>query len=163
MPYKIRPSRREDWHELRRLRLAALRDPAAPVAFFEEYDEALVLPRAEWERRAERQDGATFVGEDEDGRWAGMLTVYTTCAAPRCVRVVGVYLLPAHRGTGLAAELMRRAAAWAAGRELRLHVHEHNERAARFYASFGFRPTGATDADPRDPRLRAIELVYKTG
>ena len=157
-PYAIRSTRREDWRELRGLRLAALADPAAPVAFTERYDKATALPREEWEKRAAGGDRGTFIGEDPTGRWMGMLSVFST---PLCVRVVGVYVRPEARGSGLAGALMRRAAEWANGRELRLHVHEHNERAARFYASFGFRPTGATDTDPRNPALRAYELAYR--
>ncbi|MGP3967109.1 GNAT family N-acetyltransferase [Streptomyces sp. 6N223] len=160
MAYKIRRASREDWRELKALRLAALRDPVAPVAFFESYERAARLGRRDWERRASGElDGTvTFVGEDEDGRWGGMLSVVTT---PRCAEVISVYMLPQHRGTGLAAELMRTAIAWAGGREVRLRVHQNNPRAARFYASLGFRPTGGTNPDPRDPSQYAYELALR--
>jgi RimJ/RimL family protein N-acetyltransferase len=158
--YKIRQTTREDWRELRALRLAALRDPVAPVAFYERYDKALRQNRREWERRAQGEhDGTvTFIGEVEDGSWGGMLSVIATS---RCARVISVYMLPEHRGTGLAGELIRTAIAWAGGREVRLHVHENNPRAARFYAAIGFRPTGESDPDPRDPSLCAYELALK--
>jgi RimJ/RimL family protein N-acetyltransferase len=162
MAYKILRACREDWRELRELRLAALRDPVARVAFFESYERALRLGRRDWELRASGElDGiVTFAGEDEDegGRWAGMLSVVT---APRCAEVISVYMLPRHRGTGLAAELMRTAIAWAGRREVRLRVHQNNPRAARFYASLGFRPTGESDPDPRDPSQYAYELALR--
>jgi RimJ/RimL family protein N-acetyltransferase len=162
MAYKIRRTSREDWRELRELRLAALRDPVASVAFFESYEKATRLGRREWERRAsaEESDSVTFIGEDEDGGWAGMLAVLTT---PRCAEVISVYMLPEHRGTGLAAELMRAVIAWVGDSEIRLRVHQNNPRAARFYASLGFRPTGQTNPDPRDPSLYAYELALRPG
>lgn len=160
--YRIRRTSARDWRELRELRLAALRDPVAVVAFYEPYEKAARLTRRDWERRAsgELEGTVTFVGEWEDGRFSGMLTAFTTS---RCARVVSVYLLPEHRGSGLAAELMRAVVDWADGREVRLHVHQDNERAARFYAAMGFRPTGDSDPDPRDPSLRAYELVLRPG
>jgi RimJ/RimL family protein N-acetyltransferase len=162
MAYKIRRTCREDWRELRELRLAALADPVAPVAFFERHEKAARLPQRDWERRASGDhDGTvTFIGEDENGRWGGMLAVFLTT---RFARVISVYMLPEHRGTGLAGELLRTAIAWAGGREVRLHVHENNPRAARFYASMGFQPTGESDADPRDPSVRTYELGFKPG
>lgn len=158
--YKIRQTGGGDWREFRELRLAALRDPVASIAFYEAYEKAARLSPRDWERRAsgELEGTVTFVGEARDGRFGGMISAFTTS---RCARVISVYLLPEHRGTGLAAELMRAAVDWADGREVRLHVHEHNTRAARFYAAMGFRPTGESDADPRDPSLRAYELALK--
>ncbi|MDT0323431.1 MULTISPECIES: GNAT family N-acetyltransferase [unclassified Streptomyces] len=158
MAYTIRRSCREDWREFRQLRLAALRDPVAPVAFFEPYEEALQLTRGEWERRAAGRGTVVFVGEQADGAWAGMVGVYRE---PRWAQVVGVYLLPEHRGTGLAARLMWAAIEWAGAREVRLRVHESNARAARFYASLGFQPTGTRDTDPDDPSFGAYEMVLR--
>lgn len=156
MRYTVREARSEDWRSLRELRLAALRDPVASVAFFEPYQVAAELGRSDWERRATSSaKRATYVGVAEDGGWAGMLAVFEK---ERVARVVGVYLLPEHRGTGLGAQLLRSAIAWAGEREVRLHVHENNERAARFYAGLGFRPTGESQVDPRDRSLRAFEL-----
>ncbi|MDT0309104.1 GNAT family N-acetyltransferase [Streptomyces sp. DSM 44917] len=156
MTYRIRQTRREDWEKLRELRLVALQDPVAPVAFYEPYEEAVHLTRGEWERRASGREAVTFIGETEAGNWAGMVGAFSR---QRVVYVVGVYMRPEHRGTGLARELMRAAIAWADGNEVRLRVHEGNQRAARFYASLGFRPTGDADADPRDPSLHAYELA----
>ncbi|WP_404819408.1 GNAT family N-acetyltransferase [Streptomyces marincola] len=157
MVYTIRQTRREDWQLLRDLRLAALKDPVAPVAFFEPYDEALALTRGDWERRASGRARVTFIGETESGVWGGMVGAFVR---DDHVWVVGVYMRPEHRGTGLAGALMRAAIDWAGGRETRLRVHENNARAARFYASLGFRPTGGAEIDPRDPALKAYELVF---
>ncbi|MDB1090213.1 GNAT family N-acetyltransferase [Streptomyces sp. ACA25] len=159
MAFTVRETARDDWHELRELRLAALLDPVAPVAFYEPYADALLLPRADWEdRAAPRPDRTTFVGGPGEGPWAGMLVVFRRTDF---VQVAGVYVLPAHRGTGLARQLMRAAISWAGDCEVRLHVHENNRRAARFYTALGFLPTGAAEADPLDPALRAYELALR--
>ncbi|RKN39164.1 GNAT family N-acetyltransferase [Streptomyces hoynatensis] len=158
MGYTIRQTSRQDWERLRELRLAALRDPVAPVAFYEPYEEAVRLTRGEWERRASGRETVTFIGEAENGSWAGMVGAF---AKRGLVYVVGVYMLPEHRGTGLAGQLMRAAIDWGQGREVRLRVHENNPRAARFYESLGFRPTGSSDTDPRDPAFRAFELALR--
>ncbi len=160
MTYRIRQTRREDWERLRELRLAALRDPVAPVAFFEPYEEAVQLTQGDWERRASGRESVTFIGESEAGVWGGMVGAFIRSGH---VYVVGVYMLPEHRGTGLARALMHAAIEWAGGQEVRLRVHENNRRAAKFYASLGFEPTGDTDADPRDPSLRAYELSLRSG
>jgi RimJ/RimL family protein N-acetyltransferase len=156
MAYTVRQTTREDWRDLRGLRLAALRDPVAEIAFYEEYADALRLGRTEWERRAGAPDRATFAGIDGDGQWCGMLGIFETGDV---AYIVGVYLLPDHRGTGLARQLMRAAVRWAGHREVRLRVHQNNKRAARFYETLGFRPNGDSEADPRDPALRVHELT----
>ncbi|UED85655.1 GNAT family N-acetyltransferase [Streptomyces profundus] len=158
MAYRIRQSRREDWEQLRELRLAALRDAVAPMAFFEPYEEAEQLTRGDWERRASGGEVVTFVGETDDGRWVGMVKIDTGGVY---AEVMGVYLAPEHRGTGLGAQLMRAAMDWAGDLDVRLRVHQHNARAARFYRNLGFRPTGSTSPDPRDASLYAYELVYR--
>ncbi|WP_052848468.1 GNAT family N-acetyltransferase [Streptomyces avicenniae] len=158
MAYRVRRTSRDDWRELRRLRLAALRDPVASVAFYEPYEEALRLTRGEWERRAIGRTTVTFVGVTDTGDWGGMVGVF---AKGSVAQVVGVYMRPEHRGTGLAALLMRAAIDWADGREVRLRVHENNPRAVRFYRSLGFEPTGDRAVDPADPAFETYELVLR--
>ncbi|SOD65909.1 Acetyltransferase (GNAT) family protein [Streptomyces zhaozhouensis] len=158
MTYQVRRAGRADWERLRELRLAALRDPVAHLAFFEPYEEAVRLGRQEWEGRASDSERTILVGEAEDGTWVGMVGVHGLVDH---VEVVGVYIHPEHRGTGVAGQLMRTAIDEAGGREVRLRVHQHNARAARFYEKLGFRPTGASAPDPRDPGLVAYELVYR--
>ncbi|KAB8157075.1 GNAT family N-acetyltransferase [Streptomyces sp. 3MP-14] len=158
MTYRVRRVGREDWERLRELRLAALSDPVAHLAFFEPYEKAVRLGQEDWQRRASDGERPIFVGETADGKWVGMVGLLTVEAH---VEVVGVYIAPEHRGTGLAARLMRAAIEGAGGREVRLRVHQNNARAARFYANLGFQPTGASAPDPRDPTLVAYELAYR--
>ncbi|WP_258036959.1 MULTISPECIES: N-acetyltransferase [unclassified Streptomyces] len=157
MAYRLRETRGADWSSYRRLRLAALRDPAAPVAFFEPVEQALRRTSGEWTRHATSNPvRTTFVVEGADEDWAGMATALVTDDGH--VHIVGVYVRPEQRGTGLAERLMRAAIDWSGAREVRLDVHEDNERAARFYRRLGFLPTGRSTPDPRDPTLRTVEL-----
>ncbi len=93
---------------------------------------------------------ATFVAEHEGALVAyGMLR--PDGAPPRGVAVVPsaelkrLYVLRAWQGTGLAHALMVRlleAARHGGARSVWLGVWEHNHRALRFYAKYGFTPVG---------------------
>ncbi|NEE12899.1 GNAT family N-acetyltransferase, partial [Streptomyces sp. SID7499] len=52
MDYVMRTARADEWPQVRQLRLDALKDPAAPVAFLESYEEAVAKPDAFWRERA---------------------------------------------------------------------------------------------------------------
>jgi len=149
---------------LRELRLAALADPAADVAFNETYARAAVQDDDFWRRRAEQgvQGGfaETFIAEDDLGHWLGSVTVLDE---GRAVQVVGVYVRPEYRGTGVSAALFAAVEGWALERAdaecLRLHVHERNVRAEGFYRRQGFERTGAFVGDPKAPEFREYEMV----
>ncbi|AXK36947.1 GNAT family N-acetyltransferase [Streptomyces armeniacus] len=172
--FQIRQVREEDWRQLRELRLAALADPVASVAFTERYEVAAARPDSFWRQRAAQgrtgrtDDGwpvTTFAAapvpaDTDDARWAGMLTVVVQDGT---ASVVGVYLRPEHRGSGLGGELFRAAEEWAWARDdverLQLHVHEQNHRARAFYERLGFVPTGESDPHHRPPYGRAHVYV----
>ncbi|MFI1307184.1 GNAT family N-acetyltransferase [Streptomyces sioyaensis] len=174
MAYVIRPVKAQEWQRLRELRLAALADPVARVAFNETLEEAAVQPDALWQRRAARSEEGvaplTFIGEASDGGWGGMVVVLVEAdeEVPQ-THLVGVYVRPGHRGTGLARELIRAAVGWSwelaepAVERVRLWVHEENGRAQAFYRALGFVETGRTCADPKDPAALERELVLKRG
>ncbi|WP_030568897.1 GNAT family N-acetyltransferase [Streptomyces aureocirculatus] len=187
MEHLIRPVRAEDWQKVRELRLLALKDPAAPVAFLETYENAAAKPDAYWQ---ERTEGAAvpsramrqFIAEGPGGDWAGSVTVLieepgtqgalgTERASVRQAHLVGVYVRPEFRGTGLTEALFAAAVDWArssgderAGVErVRLFVHEDNPRAEAFYRKFGFVPSGETVPVPGDPGAREREMVLGRG
>ncbi|MFI6007922.1 GNAT family N-acetyltransferase [Streptomyces sp. NPDC051243] len=162
MSYKIRSIRADEWRAAKELRLAALRDPVAPIAFLTTYEEAVARPDSFWQEQAagacEGAEGAQqIIAEGPDGVWVGTLTVLveepgTTDWAGFPVErkqghVVAVFVRPEERGNGLT-EVMFDAAlewSWARGAErVRLIVHEENGRAQRFYRKVGFVPTGVT-------------------
>ncbi|MBV7696887.1 GNAT family N-acetyltransferase [Streptomyces sp. TRM70350] len=160
--YVVRSLRAEEWPAARELRLAALRDPVARIAFLETYEEAMDRPESYWRERAARAaEGAVgaqqVVAEGPDGALVGTLTVFveepgTTDWAGfpverRQGHVVGVYMRPEHRGCGLTELLFDEALEWCWTRGLervRLIVHEENGRAQAFYRKVGFEASGVT-------------------
>ncbi|GAA0919662.1 GNAT family N-acetyltransferase [Streptomyces thermoalcalitolerans] len=174
--YVIRPVRTEEWPAVKALRLRALQDPIAHLAFLETYEDAVAKPDSYWqERTAQAAVGATdaqqFIAEGPDGEWVGSLTVFVEEAGTtdwagfpverRQGHIVGVYVRPEHRGCGLTEVLFDEALQWAwdVGVErVRLIVHENNGRALRFYQRIGFRPSGVTV--PLEGHLDESELEY---
>lgn len=143
---------------MRDLRLEALQDPLAHLAFLETYDERAAEPDEFWKHRAA---GATGVGDacqwvaDADGTWVGQVVVILFRAgdtdyyghvldADRAV-LVGVYVTPTRRGQGILEALCLEAGTWAVSRgfhELVLDVHADNLPAIRAYARIGFEDRG---------------------
>ncbi|WP_329174410.1 GNAT family N-acetyltransferase [Streptomyces decoyicus] len=158
MGYVVRAVRAGEWERLKELRLAALADPVARVAFHETYEGAVGQPDAFRQRRAAGGSALTFVGEAADGSWGGMAVVVVEGDAdiPQ-TQVVGVYVRPEQRGTGLAREVCEAAIGWSwdlaepVVERVRLWVHEENVRAEAFYRALGFVATGLTLADPKNP------------
>ncbi|MFF3399148.1 GNAT family N-acetyltransferase [Streptomyces sp. NPDC002659] len=178
MDYVIRPVRAEEWAKARELRLSALQDPAAPIAFLETYEQAVERPDGFWQDRtataAEGVAAQQFIAEAPDGRWDGTLTAlverpagevrFGEAAKTDQTHLVGVFVRPEARGAGVADALFRAALDWSwelAGppvKRVRLYVHEHNERAAAFYRRFGFVASGDSVPVPGDDTARELEL-----
>ncbi|TXS43965.1 GNAT family N-acetyltransferase [Streptomyces sp. OR43] len=181
MDYVIRPVRTGEWQLVKELRLAALQDPVAPVAFLETYEQAVERSDDFWRERtaggSEAGDGRArqFIAEAPDGSWAGTVTVlierpdgevrFGEVAAVHQAHVVAVFVRPEARGRGVAEELFRAGTdwAWSLGEPLiervRLYVHEDNPRAAAFYRRIGFVPTGESVPMPGDPSARELEYA----
>ncbi|MFI8266125.1 MULTISPECIES: GNAT family N-acetyltransferase [unclassified Streptomyces] len=177
--FVIRAVRADEWEKVKELRIAALNDPAAPVAFLETLDQAEARPDAFWQDRAKGashgRHARQFVAEAPDGQWAGSVTVLveeggTTDFFERAIEqtqghLVGVFVRPEQRGTGLTEGLFAAALEWAWSLEepalerVRLFVHEENARAAAFYQRFGFRATGEVLPVPADPGATELEYV----
>ncbi|MYU25810.1 GNAT family N-acetyltransferase [Streptomyces sp. SID8352] len=176
--YEIRSLRPDDWPAVKELRLRALQDPVAHLAFLETYETAEALPDSFWQERAvssgERATGARqFVAETPDGTWAGSLTVlmeeagttdWAGCPVDRRQgHVVGVFVRPEWRGSGLTGALFEAGLEWARSRgaeRVRLIVHEDNPRARRAYRKAGFAPSGRVV--PLEGRPGESELEYVT-
>jgi len=179
MNYVIRSVRADEWAAAKALRLEALQDPVAPLAYLETYAEALGRPDSFWQERtasgAEGADGAqTVIAEAPDGQWVGTATVLieepgTTDWAGFPVErkqghIVGVYVRPEERGSGLTDVLFDAALewAWAHGAErVRLIVHEDNARAQRFYRRAGFVPSGVVVPLAKAPGQSELEFVLE--
>lgn len=157
--YEIRAITADEWPQVKELRLAALADPVAHLAFLETSEEAQARPEAFWKDRAARSaDGAgsrQFVAVAEDGTWAGTATGFVEepgaldfFGGPieqRQVQVVGVFVRSGHRGSGLLAGLVHLVADWAHEKDIqriRLYVHADNGRAVAAYEKLRFVGTG---------------------
>ncbi|WBO65360.1 GNAT family N-acetyltransferase [Streptomyces camelliae] len=158
--YVIRAIRPDDWPRVKQLRLDALRDPVAGIAFLETYEDAVGRPDAFYQERAarsaEENSGARqFIAEAADREWVGTVTVLIEEAGTkdwaghaverRQGHVVGVYVRPEHRGNGLIKALFDAGVEWAWQRgaeRVRLLVHEDNGRAQGAYRKVGFVPSG---------------------
>ncbi|MDH6132778.1 RimJ/RimL family protein N-acetyltransferase [Kitasatospora sp. MAA4] len=183
MTYTVRPVRSEEWPLAREIRLAALQDPDAHLAFLDTYEAAVARPEQVWrDRCAAAEEGRTvrqFIGQDAAGRWLGTVTVLVELPGDEAAfggppsvpqaHIVGVYVRPEARGSGLAEELFRAAVAWSWAlpeprvERVRLYTHEKNLRAQAFYAKVGFVPSGVTVPVPGDESAREIELVAPRG
>lgn len=167
----IRPVRAEEWRASKELRLVALRDPVAHLAYLDTHEEAAARPDAWWQERT--ANGARqFIAEAPDGSWVGNVAVLieeagTTDWAGFAVErrqghLVGVYVAPGYRGNGLTRALFDAALEWAWGRgveRVRLVVHPDNARALGFYRKAGFVESGVTV--PRAGEPDELEMVVE--
>jgi GNAT superfamily N-acetyltransferase len=173
----VRPIRSDEWPQVKELRLLALQDPAAPIAFLETYERAVAEPESFWRGRAEGASGGTrvrqFVAEGPGGVWGGTVTVLVEEAGgedvfgvpvrQRQAHLVGVFVRPEFRGSGAIDALFEAAVEWAVSvaevARVRLYVHEDNVRAEGFYRRFGFVRSGVTAPMKDDPSKTEVEMV----
>ena len=76
--------------------------------------------------------------------------------------VVSVFVIPSHRGSGIAQALMDMVEAWGRARgahDAVLDVEATNERAGSFYAALGYLPTGRRETYPGRVWLHRLELT----
>ncbi|MEN8656305.1 GNAT family N-acetyltransferase [Streptomyces sp. 21So2-11] len=156
--YVIREVRVEDWPAVKELRLEALRDPLAPIAFLETYEQARAQTDDFWKDRtaggAEGGPNRQFVAEGPLGDWAGTVTALVEEPGRedftgqrierRQAHMVGVFVRKERRGGIVAQELFRAAVGWGLAQSVsrvRLFVHEENGRAEAFYRKAGFTRT----------------------
>jgi len=174
-PTPVRRVLLSEGDRVRSIRLEALRDPAAGIAFIETLEQMAARPAEFWHERAAgaalSDSAAQFVAEV--GRdWVGTVTVLVP--EPGSVDyfgrarvdgrglVVAVYVRPSHRGRGVLDSLMDAAAEWARGggmTELALDVHEDNARAERAYLRAGFVPTGSTSEGPNGVEREMVRAL----
>ncbi|WIB60271.1 GNAT family protein [Curtobacterium sp. MCLR17_007] len=158
-PITVRPIHADEWERVRELRLRAVQDPVAAMAFVDSVEHTTALPDMFWRDRAaggsdDAGDAATarqFITEDGSGTWIGTATGLRERAGDddfegRPVHVdgcavVGVYVAPEHRGHGVVGALVDAIGAWAAA-PVRLTVHARNARAIRGYEKAGFTVVG---------------------
>ncbi len=165
----VRRVRLHEWREVRALRIEAVSDPDAEIAFLTSRQEELARDESFWRQRAATaalgETAAQFVAV-AGGAWIGTATVLMRAAGTRDhldrevagprADIVGVYLAPAHRGAGILAQLFDAACEWVLAQGLdavTLDVHADNARAQAAYRKAGFAPTGVTFVSAIGPEL----------
>ncbi|WP_372697299.1 GNAT family N-acetyltransferase [Arthrobacter sp. JSM 101049] len=155
----VRQADVRDWAALREVRLRALSED--PEAFCSTWERESAFAEDQWRERA-GQGGWLLA-------WPGGLPDAASDAAPVApggvaggvlrpgtggCELVGMWVAPASRGSGLGAEIITAVAGWArrtrAGR-LDLWVIDGNSRARAFYRRQGFLETGEAQEPPGRP------------
>jgi len=150
----------DDWEVLREVRLAALYD--APYAFGSAHADELGHDEATWRARLAAQ--AWFVAFDGEAT-VGVASGGQLREPDPDVRTLrSMWVDVAHRGGGVADQLVAAVAAWAradGARRLTLWATEEAQRARAFYTRAGFAATGEGRAiDGRDGvEMARYELV----
>ncbi|PPK70151.1 GNAT family N-acetyltransferase [Actinokineospora auranticolor] len=150
----VRRAAREDWADLRDVRLAALTE--APYAFASNLAREVDRPDAHWQDWPDKH--AVFLAYDPDGRPVGLAAGIPGDVAD----LISVWTHPDHRGTDLSTTLITALIEWAradGASRINAWVVENNERAMAFYVRLGFAKTGAEMAYPNDPSLTEYELT----
>ena len=145
---KVRRASLGDEPVLRALRLEALTD--APEEFGSTHARELARTTADWQRWL--APGVTLILE-EAGIPRGLVAGAPDRDDPAIVQLLAMWVHPLLRGTGAADALVAALLTWALDRgahRVQLMVISSNQRAQRFYARHGFRPTGHQATRERD-------------
>jgi GNAT superfamily N-acetyltransferase len=165
----VRRVRADEWERVRDLRIAAVTDPNAAIAFLTTPEQERAHDEAHWRKRAADAasgDATAQLIAEAEGDWVGTATVLVRPAGTtdhtgrtvyhRRADVVGVFVRADHRGQGVIDALLDAAAGWTASlglTRLTLDVHTQNTRAQAAYRRCGFVPTGVTFTSTIGPEL----------
>ncbi|GLI27478.1 hypothetical protein ARHIZOSPH14_17200 [Agromyces rhizosphaerae] len=165
----------DEWMQVRDLRVEAVSDPDAAVAFLSTREEELARDDAFWRDRAATAGSADwvaqFVAASPDGLLGSATVLIWEAGATdhlghrveeRRADVLGVYLRPSHRAAGTIDALLDAAASWAASRglaALTLDVHVDNLRAQAAYRRCGFASTGVEFTSSIGPELQMRRVL----
>jgi RimJ/RimL family protein N-acetyltransferase len=147
---RVRRASGDDWERLRDLRLRALAD--APDAFLTTLEEACARTDDEW--RAWAESTVVFVDDGFTGMAGGFVQADGT------PMLIGMWVAPERRGSGLAEALAGAVVDWARGLgapRIVLWVVIGNAPAERLYERVGFVRTGV-EAEMRNGRDRELAL-----
>ncbi len=162
MDYTVRALVEEDWGLLRGLRLQALAE--SPQAFASTLDDARKIREEGWRERARGTGQSTTFIAFTDGHPIALTAVLIE--ENQSAQAVSVWVHPDHRRQGVAAALMKAAAAFAVqadARLIRVWVTETNLSARALYELLGYRATGARQPLPSDRSLDECELAARIG
>jgi ribosomal protein S18 acetylase RimI-like enzyme len=150
----IRRVRPDEGPVLEAVRLAALAD--SPSAFGSSHAAEADRGDAHWEARAvlgaAGESSVTFLAV-VGGSVVGLVGAHHRDAGGRSVELVSMWVAPAQRRGGIAAELVDAAVGWAreaGATAVELWVTRGNDAAVRLYETAGFRLTGDHQPLPSD-------------
>jgi GNAT superfamily N-acetyltransferase len=151
-----------DWAAYRELRLRSLRE--SPDAYGSTYSYEAEFSPEVWQQRI--SGATTYLALLDGDRRTPIGTVTGLPIDGGALPVVGMYVVPDHRGTGCARLLLDAVADLAqqqGASRLVLCVTDLDGPAGRCYRRFGFMPTGTRCPMARDPDLVEIDLSYPIG
>jgi len=169
MPSQVGRIQPEEWQVYRQVRLAALAE--APYAFMSTLEREKAFGEDAWRQRLASPTAATFIAW-RDGEPTGTATgklddPADEHAVPGAWQLVGMWVDPSARGTGIARELVEAVAKHAralGAASLVLWVTEINDRARAFYRKLGFVPTGARQpVRPEEPEHWEEQMIRQLG
>ena len=158
----IRRVRRDEGPVLKAVRLAALAD--SPSALGSSYAAEADLPDDFWEERAvlaAAGEGSVTFFAVIAGSVHGLVAAYRPDAARLSVELVSMWVSPAQRRAGIAAELVDAVMGWArttGATTVELWVTRGNDAAVRLYETEGFRLTGDHQPLPSDPCKHELRM-----
>ncbi|WP_268799679.1 GNAT family N-acetyltransferase [Pseudomonas huanghezhanensis] len=132
----IRQTETTDWIRLKQVRLAALLD--TPTAFGVSYQTAAKYDDEQWKERASSTGTEFWLAFDGD-KSVGMVGAGVSIA--NRYTLIGMWVEPAARGSGVAVQLVDAVKARAMGKgfdRVFLDVSPDNARASNFYLKQGF-------------------------
>ena len=148
-----------DYSELRDLRLRAL--AGEPSAFGSTFEREEAFAEATWKDRLAAGGNPHFGGFDASGALVGLAVGMIDPTDLVVAHLVGMWVDPSARRSGLGVELAGLVIDWAIGRGARtvhLWVTGGNHRAEALYAKLGFVRTGHSLVRDRDG-LAEIEMA----
>ena len=128
-----------------------------PDAFLQTFEQARTFPDEHWQERARPSDDQVTFVHESDGAFDGMVAAFITQDQPGMSYLVGMWVAPELRGSGVAMELVERVVAWSRERGLDrviLSVEGSNVRAAGLYEKCGFVELAEQPPLPYEPRSR---------
>jgi GNAT superfamily N-acetyltransferase len=148
--------------QLKQVRLSALTD--TPSAFSSSYAREFRRSNEDWLKLAAAWSSgqSVFYIAMDEGDPCGMIAGKVDESAPRHAWVLSMWVVPAHRRSGLSARLMDEVERWARSLaicELHLNVTSNNSTAQTFYERCGFTRTGITQPYENDPALFEHEMA----
>lgn len=149
------------WRDIREIRLRALGD--VPDAYTSTFARESAYDEAAWRRMATK--GRWFVAEDSE--LVGVaIGVDGWSEDPNVRELVGMWVAPTHRRSGIARQLLEHVKDWAAlegAKTLRLGVREPNQRAFFAYMRLGMHPSGETMPEEGNPKSLIIMMECDLG